>query len=33
MKYGSLFFIAGGVLCASLAIGAANESIGAEKKY
>lgn len=32
MKYGSLLFMAGGVLCASLAIGATNESIGAEKK-
>lgn len=32
MKYGSFFLLAGGVLCASLALGAANESIGAEKK-
>lgn len=32
MKHGSLFLLAGGVLCATLAIGAGNESIGAEKK-
>lgn len=33
MKHGSLFLLVGGVLCAALALGTTNESIGAEKKF